>query len=48
MMGKAILAALGAVAAAFVSALCCVGPLLAVAIGVIGSHSARAPSTPLP
>lgn len=37
MIGKTILAAGGAVAAAFVSALCCVGPLLAVAIGVSGA-----------
>ncbi len=34
MMGKTVLAALGAVVAAFVSTLCCIGPLLAVAVGV--------------
>ncbi len=37
MIGKTALAALGAVVAAFVSALCCIGPLLAVAVGVSGT-----------
>jgi mercuric ion transport protein len=36
-MGKTVFAALGAAAAAFASALCCVGPLVAVAIGVSGA-----------
>lgn len=36
-MGKAVLAALGAVGAAVGSALCCVGPLVAVAVGVSGA-----------
>lgn len=36
-MGKVILAALGAVGAAVGSALCCVGPLVAVAAGVSGA-----------
>ena len=33
-MGKTLLAAIGGVGAAFASALCCAGPLLAVAAGV--------------
>ncbi len=33
-MGKTLLAAFGGVGAAFASALCCAGPLLAVAAGV--------------
>lgn len=37
MMSRVILAAAGALAAAFASALCCVSPLLAVAIGVSGA-----------
>lgn len=36
-MGKAVLAALGAVGAAIGSAVCCVGPLVAVALGVSGA-----------
>lgn len=36
-MGKTLLAALGAMAAAVGSALCCVGPLVAVTIGVSGA-----------
>lgn len=36
-MGKAILAALGAVGAAVGSALCCAGPLVAVALGMSGA-----------
>lgn len=36
-MGRTLAAALGAVGAAVVSALCCVGPLVAVAIGVSGA-----------
>lgn len=36
-MGKALLAALGAVGAAVASAVCCVGPLVAVALGVSGA-----------
>lgn len=36
-MLKTVLAALGGVAAAFVSALCCAGPLLAVALGLSGA-----------
>lgn len=36
-MGKALLAAFGGVGAAFASALCCAGPLLAVAAGVSGA-----------
>jgi mercuric ion transport protein len=36
-MGKTVLAALGAVGAAIGSALCCVGPLVAVALGVSGA-----------
>ncbi len=35
--GKAALAVLGAVGAAIGSALCCVGPLVAVALGVSGA-----------
>ncbi len=37
MLGKTSLAAIGGVAAAFVSALCCAGPLIAVALGVSGA-----------
>ncbi len=36
-MWKTIIAAVGAVTAAAVSALCCAGPLLAVALGVSGA-----------
>jgi mercuric ion transport protein len=36
-MAKTILAAIGGVGAAFVSALCCAGPLIAVALGVSGA-----------
>lgn len=36
-MGKTFLAVLGAVGASMVSALCCVGPLVAVAAGVSGA-----------
>ncbi|MBI2401388.1 MAG: mercury transporter MerT [Gemmatimonadetes bacterium] len=36
-MGKTLLAVLGAVGASVVSALCCVGPLVAVAVGVSGA-----------
>ncbi len=36
-MGKAVLAPIGAVTAAIGSALCCVGPLVAVALGVSGA-----------
>jgi mercuric ion transport protein len=36
-MGKTVLAALGAVGAAIGSALCCVGPLAAVALGMSGA-----------
>lgn len=36
-MGKAVLAALGAVVAAIGSALCCAGPLVAVALGMSGA-----------
>lgn len=36
-MGKAALAPIGAVTAAIGSALCCVGPLVAVALGVSGA-----------
>ena len=36
-MGKTLLAAVGAVTAAAGSALCCAGPLIAVAIGVSGA-----------
>lgn len=36
-MGKTILAAVGAVTAALGSALCCAGPLIAVALGVSGA-----------
>ena len=36
-MGKAVLAAVGAVGAAIGSALCCVGPLVAVALGMSGA-----------
>lgn len=36
-MGKAVLAALGAVSAAVGSAVCCAGPLVAVALGVSGA-----------
>ncbi len=37
MVGKTIAAAAGGVGAAFTSALCCVGPLLAVTMGVSGA-----------
>lgn len=37
MIGKTILTAVGGVAAAFTSALCCAGPLLAVSLGVSGA-----------
>ena len=37
MVGKTIGTALGGVGAAFTSALCCVGPLLAVTMGVSGA-----------
>ena len=40
MNGKGILAALGGVGAAFASALCCLGPLLAVTLGVSGAGMA--------
>ena len=36
-MGKTLLAAFGAVGAAFGSALCCAGPLVAVTLGVSGA-----------
>lgn len=36
-MGKTLLAAVGAVTAAVGSALCCAGPLIAVALGVSGA-----------
>ncbi len=36
-MGKAVLAPIGAVTAAIGSALCCVGPLVAVALGLSGA-----------
>lgn len=36
-MGKTLLAALGAIGAAIGSALCCVGPLVAVALGLGGA-----------
>ena len=36
-MGKALLAAIGGIGAAFASALCCTGPLVAVALGVSGA-----------
>ncbi len=36
-MGKTILAALGAVGAAIGSAICCAGPLVAVALGMSGA-----------
>lgn len=36
-MLKTVAAAIGGVAAAFVSALCCVGPLVAVTLGVSGA-----------
>lgn len=36
-MGKTLLAAMGAVGAAFVSALCCAGPLIAVMLGLSGA-----------
>ncbi|MGH2607770.1 MAG: mercuric transporter MerT family protein [Gemmatimonadales bacterium] len=36
-MGKAVLAAVGAVGAAIGSALCCAGPLVAVALGMSGA-----------
>jgi len=36
-MGKTLLAALGAVGAALGSALCCAGPLVAVALGMSGA-----------
>lgn len=36
-MGKTLLAAIGGVGAAFASALCCAGPLIAVALGVSGA-----------
>jgi len=36
-VGKTVLAALGAVGAAIGSALCCAGPLVAVALGVSGA-----------
>ncbi len=36
-MGKTVLAALGAVGAAVGSALCCAGPLVAVALGMSGA-----------
>jgi mercuric ion transport protein len=45
-VGKAVLAALGAVGAAIGSAVCCAGPLVAVAIGVSGAGLA-ATFTPL-
>ena len=37
MLGKTIATAVGGVGAAFTSALCCVGPLLAVTLGVSGA-----------
>ena len=37
MVGKTIATAVGGVGAAFTSALCCVGPLLAVTLGVSGA-----------
>lgn len=36
-MLKALIAAIGGVAAAFTSALCCAGPLIAVSLGVSGA-----------
>jgi mercuric ion transport protein len=36
-LGKTLLAAIGGVGAAFASALCCAGPLIAVALGVSGA-----------
>ena len=36
-MGRAMLAAIGGVTAAFASALCCAGPLIAVLLGVSGA-----------
>ncbi len=45
-MGKGVLAALGAVGAAVGSAVCCAGPLVAVALGVSGAGLA-ATFTPL-
>ena len=36
-MGKTLLSALGGVGAAFGSALCCAGPLIAVTVGVSGA-----------
>ncbi|HLG06042.1 MAG TPA: mercuric transporter MerT family protein [Gemmatimonadales bacterium] len=36
-MGKAVMAAIGAVAAAVGSALCCAGPLAAIALGMSGA-----------
>jgi len=36
-MGRALATALGGIAAAFASALCCAGPILAVSIGVSGA-----------
>ncbi len=37
MLGKTIATAVGGVGAAFTSALCCAGPLLAVTLGVSGA-----------
>jgi len=37
MLGKTLLATLGSIGAAFASALCCAGPLLAVTAGVSGA-----------
>ena len=37
MVGKTIATAMGGVGAAFTSALCCAGPLLAVTVGVSGA-----------
>ena len=37
MIGKTLFTAVGGVAAAFTSALCCAGPLLAVSVGVSGA-----------
>jgi mercuric ion transport protein len=42
MINKTLAAATGAIAAAFASALCCAGPLLAVAAGVSGAGLASA------
>ena len=39
MIGKTIFAAVGGVGAAFTSALCCAGPLLAVTAGISGAGS---------